>query len=945
MPFWSFGHRLFITSWVEDVDGRSKMGRLKYGWYRNSTRNLYRSWKQSWPKFRRHISLSIRAMSGKLSKDSRFEGLSDQDIRELESNDEQKDFLKNKFLDSDYWKVSSEELYWCTIDLKGFYPSINTNTVLENAVKYNEDIFKGDDTYVLISRLLDFRISDKCGWDSKELDEIECNENNSIGLPTGLIVSGFLSNIALLGVDLKVQKELESKEFACFRFVDDHVILSNNFDVIESWYHKYLDILKVELPKVEVNQNKTEPEELKNWLNDVKGGSKEKAKKQCKLDSENPTPLVTQTLLRLSLIATQDISFLTEEETQNMINDLNHFLLADFADHEIKKETQVSFALTILSKLIPELRKDYSEVYQLRKKKIARKKSIEELCGKKGGLLLKRDIHSNNKSDDVDRQESVTNTDIQSIEDEIHQGKEELKLLNSRIEVAIKEANRAYNSKVEKYFNLFVQIVTDNFSKPKLWLRLIEYCSNTGHKRIGEVFERIDSLKKAEEINHLNYEALNILCVNVICINALKIIRNYNRESKFIDSRNEDFLRNTFSCVLIKGMLERLSGRKYDAISTRVVFLATLRFVSDTIELNCDNGQIREMLTTTDLDVFDFNHELKNHILYWSSRKLNPFGKIVDYWKSLSGVYDKNKPLAKIVSLMNDDFRNNEHGENDYRIVNRSKEIPTKSDGCINKSTLQGYLFDCEKGSRGNLFFSEYSALCIVKQLILLIKKEFHSLKCDMKIDEMVIHPGCFNIEYPIEEIKSWSDLDSFFETKTLLLSYDQNNFLHDKRYMPDKIKEYQDKEISEIYAIGIIMWQMVYKRPVLPIEFFIDNGRSFLNSIESDDQLKYFPSSYTESIIQSCLSPINRESVLWILKKVTLQNYSFIKEIESDKKGYPPLILNLPELGRRVQQTLELLKSEQISIKDNIGRQLIYTSFQNPSSAFDILKYEKKNK
>jgi hypothetical protein len=96
MPFWSFGHRLFISTWIED-SGNSSFGILKHGWYRNTTKRLYRNWRQSWPRFRRHISLTIKAMSGELYSDNLINRnkLTDAEAAVLDSNEiETKDFLK-----------------------------------------------------------------------------------------------------------------------------------------------------------------------------------------------------------------------------------------------------------------------------------------------------------------------------------------------------------------------------------------------------------------------------------------------------------------------------------------------------------------------------------------------------------------------------------------------------------------------------------------------------------------------------------------------------------------------------------------------------------------------------------------------------------------------------------------------------------------------------------
>ncbi|REN12466.1 hypothetical protein DSI41_18390, partial [Mycobacterium tuberculosis] len=66
------------------------------------------------------------------------------------------------------------------------------------------------------------------GWTDAELKHIELDESRKTfrRIPTGLMVSGFLANAALLQVDHEVQKSLPLGRVAHFRYVDDHVILA-----------------------------------------------------------------------------------------------------------------------------------------------------------------------------------------------------------------------------------------------------------------------------------------------------------------------------------------------------------------------------------------------------------------------------------------------------------------------------------------------------------------------------------------------------------------------------------------------------------------------------------------------------------------------------------------------------------------------------------------------
>lgn len=926
MPFWSFGHRLYLTTWVEGNEAKGKIGTLKYGWYRNTTNNFYRSWRQSWPKFRRHIYLTIMAMSGKLISSTGINELSEQDLRELESNAEVKQFLKNRYLEKDYWPDSGKDLYWCSIDLKKFYPSIDTKLLLKNIVLYNNDIKEGDATYSLICRLLDFKIAEDSGWTKKEIAFVFENDMEpKIGLPTGLIVSGFLSNIAMLGVDSYVQKNLLiKKEFACFRFVDDHVILSNDITNLKKWYDDYVFILSSLLEGVRIGEDKTEPKAFKKWVSGEKISLSE-LKKKCKLDPDNPSPLVTQTLLKLSLIAGQDISFLTDEESKNMINDLKHFLLTDFADHEIKKETQVSFALTMLSKLLPELKKDYSQVHKLRIERIQLEKKYAEKIEKPKIEIDKRNGFS-----------IKSENEYSNLKDLITINKEEVRNIDKMIEAEIHKADCKYDHQVQKFFHFFINTVLENYSKPKLWLRLIEYCSRVGYKDISEIFKSIDNLKVNDEINQLNYEALNILCITIINSISLKIVNDYYLHNKFVDPRKEQFLKSLFRESNIILFLNRLNGKKFDAKITKKEFLAAFRIVNDLI-----NPQLKILqLSSNDNKIFSFTSKNRNELIFWSYRKICNSVYPNEYWINLSTNYYRNKPLSQIIMLLRRKFECKISITLDYRIINCKWESKIEIDS--KQKTLFSYLFESEKSPETNLFYSEYAALRILIELIKTVNNEFHQIGKKTKMEDLNFHPGCFKFnKYPKMSLNSWDELNLFFsQNRNKLFGYKKNKLLPDKRYLPDKVLEYNDYNIAEVYSLGVLLWQLCYKQPILPNELFIDNGRFFVNLIKRSD-INYYPSSYSEFIISSCLSPITRESTFWIEKRISLNNFEYSLKKENEQKGFPPSILDLYELERRINLAIKLLQKDQLSIKDNMGRQLVYLSFLKPTTLNDILKDE----
>lgn len=110
MPAWSYGNRLYRTSWIEEEDN---IRALKLGAYRNSLGKLYRDFSKSWPLFRRHISLTVRAMA---RVKSGYElDYSESLLEEQESN---RKHGKLRYLTSGFWRRRSNSIYWAAIDFQ-----------------------------------------------------------------------------------------------------------------------------------------------------------------------------------------------------------------------------------------------------------------------------------------------------------------------------------------------------------------------------------------------------------------------------------------------------------------------------------------------------------------------------------------------------------------------------------------------------------------------------------------------------------------------------------------------------------------------------------------------------------------------------------------------------------------------------------------------------------
>ena len=246
MPAWSYGHRLYRAAWYEDDSlGNS---RLNIGPYRHTNSNLYRKFKHSWPLFRRHISLTARKMStGTINKNELDHG----DRQALEHAIEFSRVTDRlSYLEDSYWSQSYDirernRIYYASFDLEKFYPNVSSASILRSMDQTLAGFAEDIEFRSLVAKMLDFEVNVK-GLSEALLASVDppTRPGRLNGLPTGLMVAGFLANVALLPVDKEVEEEIHQKRsFAQFRFVDDHSILAFDFDAMLEQIRRYGSLL------------------------------------------------------------------------------------------------------------------------------------------------------------------------------------------------------------------------------------------------------------------------------------------------------------------------------------------------------------------------------------------------------------------------------------------------------------------------------------------------------------------------------------------------------------------------------------------------------------------------------------------------------------------------------------------------------------------------------
>ncbi len=253
LPAWVYGYRLYRSPYAP---GSPKDSQQLEKSYTHWSGNLYRDFKDSFPLYRRHFEQAARCAVGAAN--------------ELSSDGLPKGYIHPQYVPSftkpSFWRTTRPRPgnpYFASFDFKEFYPSINLDVIKTNLSRYCAAYRDEPAVQILIDSLLTFRVdASKISNIMQEASEPPSTDGAFKGLPTGLLVAGFLANVAMLAVDLIVDRETTRRKVAHFRFVDDHTFLASSDGELWSWLTWYKAILDESNLGVEINEEKTDPPAL-----------------------------------------------------------------------------------------------------------------------------------------------------------------------------------------------------------------------------------------------------------------------------------------------------------------------------------------------------------------------------------------------------------------------------------------------------------------------------------------------------------------------------------------------------------------------------------------------------------------------------------------------------------------------------------------------------------
>ena len=478
MPSWSYGDRLYRSVWRlrSQPDGDSSKGTLQIGPYRHSSRHLYRPFKYAWPRYRRHLYLTAIVMA----RGREASALSPEDQELLEEEQAlQTDSVRVPYLSPDHWSDGRSRVYWASVDLQKFFPNTPISLVggklLEALRLYR---YRGE-MDELIESMLKFSI-DSSGWSDSDLQDsfgLDAKSRQPFRqIPTGLLVSGFLANTAMLDVDRAVDGQLRTTDpnsrhrIAHFRYVDDHTFLAGEPEDLVDWIERYQALLTEANPAWRINSAKTEPRAVRDCLSVTSepGGARDLSViRNAPLDPDFPRPLLSHTLNKISAVAATRFELLDDESQSQFIHDVEMLLLGDFGETEVRPETRASFAASVLARSDLHLRRLATTTWQA-------SHDVQQCQATLSSLQRQLDTFRDGAAP-------------ASLTERIYALRGRLPRLQDKERETSTELGGNRSRDKARHFRLILSAVRRFPDKIRLWLTAVRYCGRVGYDGLSDI--------------------------------------------------------------------------------------------------------------------------------------------------------------------------------------------------------------------------------------------------------------------------------------------------------------------------------------------------------------------------------------------------------------------------------------------------------------------------
>lgn len=969
MPAWSYGNRQYVSMWKEVDDGEQFW---VLGNHRNTTRHVYRKWTQSWPLMRKRITASLKKMARLGIND--FDDTDNQVSNDEEHLNDNQRFFKLSYLDKEYFpKIeegkSIDVLYWAGIDLKQFYQKVSINKVrlkIESVLKTKPEF---DETFSkLLKTITHFEIdySDyQYEGADKDLKAMQLTKDTPFeGLPTGLIVAGMLANIYMIDIDEKVSARLETeKDIIHFRYVDDHVIISTSEEKLFEWLAWYQQLLMEN--GLELNISKLAPEDLTNKLNG-KDDKKEDLEnllirehrekfienihEYAYIDPKYPTPLMTQTLQKVSMLQGLNLNMLSTREFNMVFGELQSLLVADLSEQEIKESTRISFACTMLTRLIVDGEVDYEKIHYFRSQWLEQVDEIKKnLFQKLSEKTTHKEYNTKEKINKVvDACTNIIFNDAQIIDvDRLKKDCPGIMFDDFclvKINEALTKGQKTTKAKERQVFNMLMYALNKVPDKVRIWIRAFYYCMRHEPTQMAKLYKKLESFRDTK-LHNLSVDfliaLLNTLCAeNIIKATARLVLNDYMIPSDAMKDRA--FLLNVRLVEQNNSMHFFVRDSQYmlskafaffDIYAEKIgmkVYGNEESFFSPFSNYHGSNLDSTFWLLWA-ADLLKTRGEKDRPIFSWLFNDKIEEAKVESvYFKAFFFAYLRETSITLNTEMhLPKDLDSSASWLNPatkytitrmQRVAGLEKLLKDEEweqykaisiNGLLNLIQWIDYVNNIEKNDVCyELINSELMSVFILLSVIKEIENKGEN------IHSVIIHPENFYLN--VDEIRNgWSYVISKIDKGEFLdIAYEQMQNLNSSSYdYPKILNKELSKNTSMSYGLGIIFLQLLSKKTILPWALNSEQVGFEWQYVLQELQGQGRISSLSYRILSACLSPRQRENIM--LSQMLGDGY--VHEAFRDN----PEIKNWMQLKKELTVSLQQLRINLISVADEEHRQL----------------------
>ena len=472
MPPWVYGYRLYRSRYPISSGRRPRL----LASYTQSKELLYREFKDSWPLYRRHVEKATRVASSTTAGHPRS------DPAEVRST--HPEYVPLSIWPA-FWHPRTfppGRAYLASLDLRHFYPTVSVDKIRRNLL-VNCDFYRDDpEVRALIDSLLRFNVDvSSASPEMRAACEPLCSGDLLDGLPTGLWVSGFLSNIGMLDIDLLVDRESASRKVAHFRYIDDHTFVATSASQLWNWILWYRQIL--EDSGLSINPDKTVPAALGKALTTDSPTCPE-------IEPIRADDVSIRALAEISVIDREDFGILTPEDQEQRLEQLKTLLTEELPRAERDTGSRRAFAASRIANLAPWLSREITARPEFQEDSTALHRRM---------LALKKNANDPTNSESLKR----------DLEKEISQ-------LERRLKQTRRRESQAAAARTASEFAFLSRASRREPEKPALLQALFTFCCSTGHPGITPLIRFLSKARKTPQNTYLLALALRMLAKSLL---------------------------------------------------------------------------------------------------------------------------------------------------------------------------------------------------------------------------------------------------------------------------------------------------------------------------------------------------------------------------------------------------------------------------------------------